>query len=122
MKYNITNHCKQRYIERILNHATADNLFKQMLEELNSSKNITGEIANKVPRFILYVKERYDNNVNILESKDKTIFILTKMKDTANSYAVLTCYNKHNYLKMFEKSHMSNEEVYHKLKLLKSKK
>lgn len=121
MKYNITNHCKERYIERILNHAKSENLFKVMLEELRWSKNITGEIANKVPRFILYVKERYDNNINILEYNNQTIFILTKVKDTQDTYAVLTCFNKHNYLDMFKNSHMSNEEIYHKLKLLKSK-
>lgn len=118
MRYNITTHCKERYIERILNHATEGNLFVQILNDLKTSKNVTGEIANKVPRFILYVKERYGTNINILENGEK-VFILTKIKDTQESYSVLTCYNKNNYLDQFKKSHMSNEEVYHKLKMLK---
>lgn len=118
MTYTITQHCRERYIERILNFAKCENLLRQMLEELRNSKNITGDIANKVPRFILYVKERYGRNINILENGE-TIYILTKVKDTANIYAVLTCYNKRNYLNMFENSQMTKEEIYHRLKLLK---
>lgn len=120
MRFNITNHCKNRYIERVLNFAKSENLYKQMLDDLKTSKNITGEISNSVPRFILYIKERYKQNINILEKGD-TIFILTKIKDTQDTYSVVTCYNKTNFLSQFKTAHMTNEEVYHKLKLLKKK-
>ena len=40
MKFNITKHCKNRYIERVL----------------NTGKNITSQLSEKLPRFILYIK------------------------------------------------------------------
>ena len=40
MKFNITKHCKNRYIERVLNNSGKyENLYKQILNDLNSSSS-----------------------------------------------------------------------------------
>jgi len=41
MKFNITHHCKNRYIERILNNSRkCDNLYKQILSDLDTGQEI----------------------------------------------------------------------------------
>ena len=70
MKFNITTHCKNRYIERVLNNSgKCDNLYKQILSDLNTGKNISSQLSEKLPRFILYIKERYgsDKGYNIIK-------------------------------------------------------
>lgn len=120
MKYQINPHCRDRYIERVRSSASSKNLYREILENLWDAKNITSQISNDCPRFILYVKERYGNNINILE-KGEVIYILEKQKLTVDTYNVLTCYIKHRFLEQFKHSALSREEIFHRLKMLKNK-
>jgi hypothetical protein len=120
MKYNITRHCLSRYIERILGGLNnSPNIFKEILNCLNSGINITSKLSETHPRFILYIKERYGNKGYTFIKKNYCIFVLTKRKNTDNLYDVLTCYNENNSLKQFENSILSKDEIYIKLKNLK---
>lgn len=123
MKFNITSHCKDRYIERVLNYSGKyDNLFRAILSDLKTGINITSQLSSDVPRFILYVKERYgsDKGYNFIK-KDYVTFILTKRKGTENLYDVLTCYFDLN-LNMFKNTALSNQEIYLRLSNLKRNK
>ena len=45
MTFNITQHCKERYIERVLGGLNnSPNLYVNILKDLSSSKNITSNI------------------------------------------------------------------------------
>ena len=123
MRYNITKHCRDRYIERILgNLNNSPNIFIEMLTKLSKAKNITSNLSDNVPRFILYVKERYgaDKGYTFLKS-DSLIFILVKRKNTFNLYDVITCYVESDKLEQFKNTKLSKKEIYNKLHLLKSK-
>jgi len=120
MKFNITHHCKDRYLKRVLNNSgKCENLYKQILSDLNTGINITSKLSEKLPRFILYIKERYgsDKGYNIIQ-KDHTFFILTKRKGTENLYDVLTCYIEFDTFKKFLNTCLTNEEIHLKLAML----
>jgi hypothetical protein len=44
MKFYITKHCKDRYLERILNNNINNNLLKTILNDVYNFQNITSEI------------------------------------------------------------------------------
>jgi len=120
MKFNITSHCKDRYRERVLgNTGVSDNLYKSILSDLNTGKNISSKLSTELPRFILYLKERYgsDKGYNIIQ-KGYTFFILTKRKNTVDLYDVITCYIEFDIYKKFSNTILTNDEIYLKLKLL----
>ena len=124
MTYNITNHCKDRYVERVLgNSNSSKNIFVEMIKDLSTAKNITSTLSEKYPRFILYVKERYGKDIgfNFLQ-KDKTIFVLTKRKGTVKLYDVLTCYIESGTIAKFANTKLTHEQIYTKLSLLKNEK
>lgn len=68
-----------------------NNLLATIFNDLNNSKNITSQISTDVPRFILYLKERYGNDkgYNILK-KDHIVFIAVKRKGTYDLYDIVT--------------------------------
>jgi len=120
MKFNITSHCKDRYRERVLgNTGVSDNLYRSILSDLNTGKNISSKLSTELPRFILYLKERYgsDKGYNIIQ-KGYTFFILTKRKNTVDLYDVITCYIEFDIYKKFSNTILTNDEIYLKLKLL----
>ena len=120
MKFNITKHCKNRYIERVLNNSGKyENLYKQILNDLNTGKNITSQLSEKLPRFILYIKERYgsDKGYNIIQ-KEHTFFICTKRKWTEDLYDVITCYIEFDTYKKFNNTVLTKQEVNLKLAVL----
>lgn len=123
MRYDITRHCKDRYIERVLgNLNNSDNLFVEMLKNLSTATNITSKLSETCPRFVLYVKERYGSiGFNFLK-KDHVIYVLTKHKGTKDLYDVITCYVESDALKKFENSALTNEQIYTRLRLVKTKK
>ena len=120
MKFNITSHCKDRDRERVLgNTGVSDNLYRSILSDLNTGKNISSKLSTELPRFILYLKERYgsDKGYNIIQ-KGYTFFILTKRKNTVDLYDVITCYIEFDIYKKFSNTILTNDEIYLKLKLL----
>lgn len=121
MRFYVSQHCKKRYFERVLaNSNSCNNLLFQILNDLNSAKNITSFLADNYPRFVLYVKERYGKDIgfNFLK-KDHTIFVATKRKGTIDLYDVLTCYIEDKTLEKFANTALSKEEIYFKLSTLK---
>ena len=120
MKFNITRHCRDRYIERVLaNSGKCDNLFITMLSDLKTGENITSKISENLPRFVLYLKERYgkDKGYTIIK-KDYTFFILTKRKGTEDLYDVITCYIEYDTFRRFSKTILSKDQIHLKLALL----
>lgn len=124
MKYNITKHCSQRYVERVLGGIkTSDNLYVSILKDLSGGKNVTSKMSEDHPRYILYIKERYgiEKGCNFIKN-DNTIFILKKRKNTDDLYDVLTCYiETPDTYTTFDNSVMSKHEIYYKLSKLKKK-
>lgn len=121
MNYNITRHCAQRYIERVCGGLNAStNLYKDIIRSLNSATNITSKLSTDVPRFLLYVKERYgtDKGFNFLKN-DHIIYVLTKRKGTEKLYDVLTCYIENNLFDKFKNTALSKEQIHMKLSMLK---
>jgi len=122
MKFNITKHCSDRYVQRVLAGSNViNNLYVQILKDLSSGTNITSKISEKHPRYLLYVKERYgsDKGYTFIKKGD-LIFLLTKRKNTNDLYDVLTCYIETiDTYKRFDDSVLTKEEIYYKLSTLK---
>ena len=119
MKFFITQHCKERYLERVFGGLnTSNHLLKTILNDLYIGKNITSEISEKHIRFLLYVKEKYGNKGYNFIKNNNTIFITTKRKGTIDLYDVLTCYDMHNCFTQFDNSIMNKSEIYLKLKTI----
>lgn len=124
MKYYITKHCKDRYLQRILNgNNITDNLLFTILDDLKSGKLITSEMSDKYPRFILYLKENYgsDKGYNFIQ-KENTIFVLCKRKGTESLYDVVTCYIESGVFESFNSTVLTDKEIYNRLALAKYKK
>lgn len=118
MKFYITKHCKQRYIERVLGNLNSkEDVLKSIFKDLNNSKNITSKLSTEVPRFILFLKDKY-GSCNIMKH-DHILFICKKRKGAESLYDVVTCYIDKDDLSMFRNSVLTNEEIHLKLKLLK---
>lgn len=121
MKFYITKHAQSRYLERVYNNQNvSSHLLNTILADLYSAKNITGTIAYNVPRFILYLKERYgsDKGFNILKYKN-VLFIATKRKGTTDLYDVVTCYIENNTFDMFKNTTLCRDEIHMRLSNLK---
>lgn len=121
MNFYITNHCKDRYRERVLGGYNTTNVLLSILDELKSGVNITSKISENYPRLILYLKERYEGRGYNFIKNGHTIYVTTKRKGTENLYDVITCYIEGPQLEMFKNTVLSKEEIHLKLKLLKTK-
>ena len=93
-----------------------------MLTLLLKSKDITNKVYDEIPRYILYLYEKYKSaNYKILLA-DKVIFLCQKREGTNNLYDVITCYHENsNYLSQFKTTVLSRDEIYFKIKLIKNK-
>lgn len=121
MKFNITHHASERYIERVRCgiHSTDTNLYTEILKDLSAGKDITNKVYDEAPRYILYLYEKYKQlGLTIIHSKS-TLYICKKRQGTQNLYDVLTCYSDHRYLEQFKNTVMSREEIFLKIKILK---
>ena len=119
MKFYITQHCKDRYLERIFGGLnTSNHLLKTILDDLYNGKNITSKISENHIRFLLYTKEKYGNKGYNFIQFNNILFITTKRKGTMDLYDVLTCYDIHNCFTQFDNSIMTKSEIYHKLKMI----
>jgi hypothetical protein len=123
MKFYVTKHAQQRYLERIHNNLNvSDNLLKDMLDILYKAKDITSKIYDNIPRYILYLYETYKTvNCKILESEN-VIFLCKKREGTEQLYDVITCYHKNaNHLSQFENTVLSRKEIFIKIAEIKRK-
>lgn len=78
MKFWLTQHCKERYIERILNGLnTIDNLNISILKKIEAGKDITNKIYDECPRYILFLYEKY-KELGITIIKSENILFITK--------------------------------------------
>lgn len=91
MKFFITHHAGERYIERIrcgLNSAN-NNLFAEILTKLNTGKDITNKVFDEAPRYILYLYEKYKQLGLTIIQTDDIIFICKKRSGTQSLFDVI---------------------------------
>lgn len=123
MKFWLTQHSKDRYVERILNGLnTADNLNVTILKQISSGVDITSKVYDDCPRYILYLYEKYKELGITIIKKDNVLFIARKRKGTYDLYDVITCYNydEGRFLRQFKNTALTREEIFFKIKLIKS--
>ncbi len=120
-KYHISQHCRERYTERINGGVNIDsNILLTVLNKLLEGKDITNKVFDEAPRYILFLYEKYsDCKLTIIQSGE-VIFICKKRPGTTNLYDVLTCYNSYKHLDQFKNTAMSRENIYIKIKQLKT--
>lgn len=119
----ITEHCKKRYIERVNNGLNIDsNTLITILKKISAGIDITDKIFNDVPRYILYLYEKYQTaNIRIIKTTDDVVFILNKRQGTDNLYNVLTCYRGTTNLEQYKTSVLSRQDIFIKINLMKKK-
>lgn len=120
MKIQITNHAKQRYRERMLNGSHETNILPLMLKQIREGKDITDKLYDKIPRFILYLYEKYNElGQRIIQNNDE-IFILKQPDKSIDVTYVLTCIKNDKYLSNFENTSLSREEIFLKISQIKN--
>jgi hypothetical protein len=118
MNLNITNHCKDRYIERVNNGQQVDIMV--IIKSIISGRDITNKVLEEAPRYLLYLYEKYrEFGLTIIKSGD-IIYTLKKKDGTYNTYLVITCYKDVNYLSQFKNTSMSRDEIYIRIKQIKN--
>lgn len=118
MQLWITNHCKERYAERINNNIPVDVVV--ILKSITSGKDITNKVLEEAPRYLLYLYQKYNEFGLTIIKTDNIIYILKKKEGTFNTYTALTCYKDDNYLSQFKNTVMSRSEIYIRIKILKA--
>jgi hypothetical protein len=123
MKFWLTKHSKERYVERILNGLnTVDNLNITILKQISSGIDITNKVYDECPRYILYLYEQYGELGLTIIKSGNVLFITKKRKGTYDLYDVVTCYLEDgNYLKQFKNTALSRENIFIKIREIKSK-
>ena len=120
-KFYVTKHCKERYKERVLGGINIiDDILMSILKNINSGTEVTSKYSEQIPRFILYIKERYGSDKGYtLIRNGYILYIATKRKGTENLYDALTCYIDNDIIKKFQNTCLSKEDIHLKLKMLK---
>lgn len=123
MKFWLTKHSKDRYVERILNGLnTVDNLNVTILKQISAGIDITNKVYDECPRYILYLYEQYGELGLTIIKSGNVLFITKKRKGTYNLYDVVTCYLEDgNYLRQFKNTALSREMIFIKIKEIKRK-
>ncbi len=122
MKFFITKHCQQRYIERVNNGLNVDdNVLFTILNKVSAGKDITNKIYDEIPRFILYLYEKYGELGQTIIKSDNIIFITKKRVGTNNLFDAITCYFDNNYLSQYKNTVLSREDIFIKIKEAKKK-
>ena len=121
MKFWLTQHSKERYVERILNGLNmVDNLNVTILKQISKGKDITNKIYDECPRYILFLYEKYKELGLTIMRSDNILFITKKRKGTYDLYDVITCYYEDgNYLRGFKSSVLSRVEIFLRIKEIK---
>lgn len=121
MKFWLTQHSKERYVERVLNgNNLVENLNIDILRQISAGIDITNKVYDECPRYILYLYEKYKElGLKIIRSNN-IIFITKKRKGTFALYDVVTCYiDDGNHLSQFKNTALSRETIFIKIKELK---
>jgi len=124
MKFWLTQHCRERYVERILNGLNSvDNLNITIIKQMITGADITNKVYDDCPRYILYLYEKYGQLGLTIIKAENVIFIAKKRKGTYNLYDVLTCYPYQDgkYLSQFKNTALSRDMIFLKIKQIKSK-
>jgi hypothetical protein len=123
MKFWLTQHSKERYVERILNGLNNhENLNVMILNHVSAGTDITNKVYDECPRYILYLYEKYKELGLTIVKSGNVLFITKKRKGTNNLYDVLTCYfDDGKYLRQFKNTALSREDIFLKIKMIKSK-
>lgn len=119
--FQITNHAKQRYTQRIFDFGKNESYLVSMLKSLSKGKDITSKIYDEVPRYILYLYEKHGELGQTIIESDNTIFVTKKRKGTEKMYDVITCYSNYRYIEQYKNTKLSREEIYLKIKTIKMK-
>lgn len=122
-KYYISRHCQERYTERIRmgSNIQETSLLTEMINSLKTGKDITQKIYDDVPRYILYLYEKYKQlGITIIES-DGVIYIARKRTGTLNLYDVVTCYSAYRHLEQFKNTDMKRQDIFIRIKQIKTK-
>lgn len=121
MKIWITEHCKDRYAERVMNGKRTDviNIVNTVIE----GKDITNKILDSVPRYILYLYEKYGEFGQKIIQNGDIIFILKRKDGTIDTFNVLTCYvdKDLNHFNQYKNTNLSRKEIYIRIIELKRK-
>jgi hypothetical protein len=123
MKFWLTQHSRERYVERILNGLNIiDNLNVTILKKISAGVDITNKVYDECPRYILFLYEKYNQlGITIIRSEN-ILFITKKRKGTFDLYDVLTCYYEDgNYLRQFKNTALSRDMIFLKIKMIKGK-
>lgn len=121
MRFWLTQHVQERYIERILNGLnTTDNLMSTIIRQVSSGQDITSKVYDECPRYILFLYEKYKElGLTIIKNKD-ILFITKKRKGAYSLYDVVTCYLEDgHYLSQFKNTTLSRENIYLRIKEIK---
>jgi hypothetical protein len=122
MKFFITQHAAERFVERI--GRVDGNLYAEILKNLSAGKDITMKTFDDAPRYILYLYEKYSSaGLKIIESNG-TIFILKKREGTQDLFNVVTCYKTEAHIQktnQFKNSKYSRAEIFIKIREAKKK-
>lgn len=123
MKFWLTQHSKERYVERILNGLnTVDNLNVTILKQISAGVDVTNKIYDECPRYILYLYEEYHELGLKIIKAGNVLFITKKRKGTEALYDVITCYlETGNYLRQFKNTALSRENIFIKIKEIKGR-
>lgn len=123
MKFWLTQHSKERYVERILNGLNNfENLNVTILKQISAGANITSKVYDECPRYILYLYEKYKELGITIIRTGNVLFITKKRKGTYDLYDVLTCYcDDGKYMRQFKNTSLSRDEIFLKIKVIKSK-
>lgn len=123
MKLWITQHSRERYIERILNGLnTSNDVNINILKQASSGKDITNKVYDECPRYILYLYEKYNELGLRIIKNESVIFITKKRKGTFGLYDILTCYYDNGKLfKQFKETALSRQDIFLKIKEIKRK-
>lgn len=112
--FEISQHCKQRYAERI-DWNGADRLS----EMLANAKDITDEIFDKYPSYMLFLKQKYKKS-NKLFKVNNVLFICRMGRP--NRIIAVTCYPITEFTFKKYESSKSKKEIYFELAKLKLQK
>ena len=120
MKFWITTHCRERYIERINNGlAINNNVLFSILNSLSTGRDITNKIYDDIPRYILYLYENYGSVGQRIIKVGDIIYIVKKRPGTQDLYDVLTCFQDINSWDKYRNTILTREQIFMKIKQIK---
>lgn len=119
MRFWITTHCQERYISRVNNGIRCGSI--DILKDISKGKDITNEIYDSNPRYIMFLYEKYKSaNQKIIKS-GHNLYIVKKRQGALDLFEAITCFVDQNKLEEFKNTILSRQDIFIQIKLLKSK-